>query len=224
MFVTGVIIVVVIRSCTLAIFENTAEKIIGEQVNKVSGAIICQMWESLDPNGSGTYDAEVAEEYLEIVQQYNYDFERANRALIQMTIKTLKTEYKKMPSFLIKKGRDSYGNDKHGIQVALEQELIEHYQSLETMEVIKKIEYLATLFYFFVVIGMVISCASFKNDKLFFIILVVVGAMSAGLLIESQGRYKYSVEPIWCVLVANAICILNNKVKKVYISWKVSDE
>lgn len=212
-FFAGILILLIARSLTLSAFEKIAEKTMGEPVNNVGGAIICQMWESLNPNGTGTYDEEAAEEYFDIVQQYDYDFEAVNQILLQDTITNIKTNINKMPSFLIKKGRHAYGDEKQGTYIALEDEIKDEYQDAFSKST-NNIIYIATLYYFMIVVGMVVSCATLKNDKLFLILLIVLGAMTAGLLVESQGRYKYGIEPIWCILAANAIYTIKIKIRK----------
>lgn len=42
--------------------------------------------------------------------------------------------------------------------------------------------------------------------------LIIAGAMSSQLLIESQGRYKYSIEPVWCVMAAMGVLFIINRI------------
>ena len=55
---------------------------------------------------------------------------------------------------------------------------------------------------------MIVSAIFVRNEHNHFILLCVLGGCLASLLVESQGRYKYSIEPLWCVPSAYGIYYL----------------
>lgn len=61
---------------------------------------------------------------------------------------------------------------------------------------------------------LIASAICVRNKYIFFILLCILGGGIINLVVESQGRYKYSIEPLWCRASVYGICCL--------FRWKVS--
>ena len=72
---------------------------------------------------------------------------------------------------------------------------------------------LDNLFYGFMVLCICISALLHKEKKIYFILLCILGCGLVSLLVESQGRYKYSIEPLWTVPTAYVLSHIMKKVK-----------
>lgn len=203
--ILGIGIIFLSRSICQTTITTVAERKLGVEAN--NGVVAAQMYVSLDPNGDGLWNAERVGEYQKIVKESDYDFSAANRQALKEVVQKVKDNLDKMPSFLLNKGTNAYSNDEDMLRWALDNQMNTDYHPyfISNIYIWKGI---STLFYAFCVLCLCVSAITLRDKYIFFIELVLVGAMLSGLLIECQGRYKYSIEPIWCILVANAIYIL----------------
>lgn len=202
---TGIILIVLVRSLVQTGGAMLAEKKLGIEAN--NQIIASQMYMSLDPNGSGLWDSEKLGEYQQIVKKHDYDFAAANREAMQEIVQRIRENLDKMPAFLLYKGTHAYGDDEELLTWPLDNSMNPDYHQyfIANIYLWKSI---SKLFYAFFVLCLCISAVTLRNRYIFFIELISVGAILSGLLIECQGRYKYSIEPLWCLLVANAIYVL----------------
>lgn len=201
----GIILILLARSAVQTGGAMLAERKLGVKAN--NQIIASEMYVSLDPNGNGLWDPERLGEYQQMVQAHDYDFDAANREAMQEIVRRIKENLDKMPSFLLYKGTHAYGDDEELLAWPLDYSMNPDYHQyfIANIYLWKSI---SKLFYAFVVACLCISAVTLRNRYIFFIELISVGAILSGLLIECQGRYKYSIEPLWCLLVANAIYIL----------------
>lgn len=202
---TGIILIVLVRSLVQTGGAMLAEKKLGIEAN--NQIIASQMYMSLDPNGSGLWDSEKLGEYQQIVNKHDYDFVAANREAMQEIVQRIRENLDKMPAFLLYKGTHAYGDDDELLTWPLNNSMNPDYHQYFIANIYLW-ESVSKLFYVFFVLCLCISAITLRNRYIFFIELISVGAILSGLLIECQGRYKYSIEPLWCLLVANAIYVL----------------
>ena len=203
--IAGILLMLFTRSMVQTGISVLAESKLGIEAN--NGVVTAQMYVSLDPEGKGLWDPERLSDYQEIVRENEYNFSDANKQAMQELIQKIKDNLGKMPSFLLYKGTNAYSDDADMLTWALDNQMNPDYHQyfIGFIFVWKGI---SNLIYVFFVLCLCISAITLRNKYVFFIELIVVGSILSGLLIECQGRYKYSIEPIWCVLIANAIYVL----------------
>lgn len=187
----GIILILLARSAVQTGGAMLAERKLGVKAN--NQIIASEMYVSLDPNGNGLWDPERLGEYQQMVQEHDYDFDAANREAMQEIVRRIKENLDKMPSFLLYKGTHAYGDDEELLAWPLDYSMNPDYHQyfIANIYLWKSI---SKLFYAFVVACLCISAVTLRNRYIFFIELISVGAILSGLLIECQGRYKYSME------------------------------
>ncbi len=188
------------------------------QIEANNGVIIIQMYATLDPNASGGYNEALNSEYAQMAAENNFDFEETNRIALGILKEKISRDFDKLPELLLRKGKDAYANDDAMFWWALEAEAGEEFKS-QFPGLYPTLIYLDNIFYTAVVLCM-IACVFFTRNKyIFFILLCILGGGMVSLLVESQGRYKYSIEPLWCLPSAYAICSLCRLKAGTIVSW-----
>ena len=160
------------------------------------------LYVTLDPDATGGYDLERYLEYFSIAEENDHDFKKTDKIAMEILTEKIKNGYKKMPSLLLKKGREAYVSDDHIFDVAFKLEANGSFQT--TFPWVRPvIGYVGMIYYIGIVLLLLLALLT-PNRYNFFVLLCILGGMLVGLLIESQGRYKYSIEPIWCIPAAYA--------------------
>lgn len=182
-----------------------------EQLNGImpnNNVIIMQMYETLDPDCSGGYDPERCRDYFTFLEKYEYDYRTANSMVIKALLNKMMRNSEKMPALLFHKGQVAYKDNRDMFSWAFSG--VESKFSEDIIDAIKKLVYVDKVYFNFIVILMMMTAAlAFKFKKeVYFGLLIILGGGVAGLLVESQGRYKYSIEPLWCIMAAVALCMI----------------
>lgn len=73
--------------------------------------VIAQMYWRLAPDGWGRYDAQRIQEYSDLVEAHDYDFDSANHDAMQILIGKIQAAYYKMPKLLLRKRIASYADN-----------------------------------------------------------------------------------------------------------------
>lgn len=185
---------------------SLAEHELGIEVNN-DGVIYKQMYTTLAPDAPGDYNEALIAEYMQMAEDNDFDFAQTNKMAMEILWERIRADYKKMPNLLLRKAKMAYENDSVMFFWAFEKGLDkEEYEQFA--DVIGAAIGLDTFFYLFMLIGIVISAVTVRNKDIFFMLLCILGGMMVSLIIESQGRYKYSIEPLWTVPVAYSIYML----------------
>lgn len=176
-----------------------AESRLGVKANNGNAVYL---YVTLDPDASGGYDLERYLEYFSIVEENDHDFKKADKIAMDILKEKKKNGYKKMPSLLLKKGRAAYVSDDHMFDIVFGSEAKESFQA--TFPWVRPvIGYVGMIYYIGIVLLLLLALLT-PDRYNFFVLLCILGGMLVGLLIEGQGRYKYSIEPIWCIPAAYA--------------------
>ena len=167
-----------------------------------NNVVISSMYGTLDPDSTGEFSQKGDDEYFEIVRKNNYDYDAANKEALSILWSKIKEKPEKMPALLLRKGRTSYSDDGSMlfwafVMNAKDEETFTIYRSW-----IQIIWYIATIYYCMVVLCIIGAMLYKANRYKFFLGLVIFGGIMVNLIIESHGRYKYSIEPVWCVMAA----------------------
>lgn len=200
--ILGIVLILTARTAVCSGTAYFAEKILG--VSTSNGVIYWQIYETMDPTGTGSYNEEKFDEYLAIIEKHNYDFEKANKEALAVTIHKLKENIHLIPRFLLYKGGNSYCNDRSMLVWALSTEVKQECRE-QISRWLRWISPISVVYYLCVAICLLFSCVKMRDRYIFFCILVILGAIVSGLLIECQGRYKYSIEPLWCLVAADGL-------------------
>lgn len=167
-----------------------------------NNVIIAQMYGTLDPNSSGNYNREGNEEYYAIVEKHNYDYSAANKEALGILKSKIEKDFYLMPSLLLRKGTTAYVDDAAmmfcGLVESINDEgIITNYRAITQI-----IWFVASVYYCMMVCFTLFGGIYNRNPKKTFIMLCLIGTIMVSLVVECQGRYKYSVEPLWCLLAA----------------------
>ena len=169
------------------------------------GVVAIHMYATLVPNAPGDYNGPLNEEYKALAAKNGYDFKATNKEAMGILADRIKAQPEKMPDLLLRKGRMAYGNNDAMFFFALEKELGEEYY----LKAEKFIGVLKTVDLYYYMLMVVLACMAFfgikKNKRAFFLELFVFGGGMVSLLVESQGRYKYSILPVWILLAGFAV-------------------
>lgn len=161
-------------------------------------------------------------EYFRIAEENDYDFRKTDKVAMNILTEKIKNGYEKMPKLLLHKGREAYVSDEHMFDIALKAETNETFQSTFAW-VLPIIKYMGMIYYMMIIILLLLS-TMIPNRYNFFILLCILGGVLVSLLIECQGRYKYSMEPIWCIPAAYALVYWNKNSILVYVMNKLGGQ
>lgn len=184
-----------------------AENKLGVEGN--NGVVIIQMYETLDPDSDGKYNVELNTQYAQMAEANNYDYDLTNKMAIKILSDKIKKGYNKMPTLLLNKGKNAFSNNSNIFSWAFLSEVdTMMYNQLAGWYLVYL--FVDIIIYVMVVLGIIISAVFGRNRGVYFILLCIAGGIMAILLVESQGRYKYSMEMIWTIPAAYSFYILIN--------------
>lgn len=193
------------RIGTLQAMSVGAKRIIGTMAG--NNVIIAQMFTTLDPNTSGSYNEQGNAEYEQIVIKNHGDYSKANKEAMSILWQRIRKDIHKMPSHLLKKGTESYADDSSMLYWALRLGYVKGSENEPASFGIRLLWEIARLYYSFIIVVIIFGCLVKPQKGKFFLMLSMIGSLCVGLLVESQGRYKYSIEPCWAILAA--VCFQN---------------
>jgi len=205
-------IVVLLLSRTVAHIGLTAALNHSTGLQMHENIVVGQMYWSLDPDGWGGYDKEGIEAYYDLIEKHDNDLELANREALQILWGKIRAGYYKMPTLLLKKGVSSYADDE-ALFYWPNASIIPAFQNTLS-GIFSILQSVGRTFYLTIVLCLLL-CTLFRKRDIFFVLVIIVGAVAANLLIESQGRYKYVVEPLWTVAAAYAFYALADKTREI---------
>lgn len=190
---------------------NFVSERVGEGIP--DNGIYLHMYTSLDPDGTLSHNEELGNEYVELFINNEYDLDKTHK----MALDVIKQRIEKDPIgfiklLLLKASRSYISGDQEIIEWAyVEYKEDERMKIYPMITIAQEIDY---IFYAGMVVMIIVATLLEKRANFFFVVLVIIGAMSSQLLIESQGRYKYSVEPLWCVATVIGIFCLKQIIQK----------
>lgn len=174
----------------------------------------CYINVGLSSKSKGFYNDEVYQEYFDKLEETNYDFNKTNKFIINNLSKDLKSNYKEVIPMLYKKATVNLGKDNTKI-IWVENSLNENYAFVKN--VLKVSQNITNYYYVLLAICAIIGIYSLrkeKNIKIIFICLCIIGTNLELLLVESQERYRYAIEPMTCIVSSIGLANLFGRVKK----------
>lgn len=194
------LIFILMRSVVSSVILSHSEKILGASVG--NNVVVAQMYATLDPNTTGEYNEQGNNEYYQIVSKHNYNYKEANAEAISILKGRILADLEKMPKFLISKGVTAYVDDASLLFWGLVTSAKDDETFYIYRAIIQILWHLSILFYAIVVLLVIIGGVVKPNNRKTFLAICIVGAICVSLLIENHGRYKYSIEPVWCLLAS----------------------
>lgn len=190
--------------CSFSLMKTVAFYGVETQVGNTVGRNIapCYLNVGLNSAGNGGYDAELYDEYFSTLEEENYDFEKTNTQIMDQLKKDICLNYRLLPDKLLYKAERNFSGDYD--------KMLWVKNSIAEKQVIKMISwitdygfYMAEWYWLF--IGVLVLCGIIwtvfeKNDAALYIVACVIGVAMELLLVESQERYRYAIEPMFCLL------------------------
>ena len=106
-----------------------------------------------------------------------------------------------VPQLLRNKIVNAYKDDEEAISWAFAAMSEEKRTCSVLFEAVKKVD---NVYYIvissFAIIAVLFLLLGDKDKYEFWFLLIITGGMLLSMIIESQGRYKYCVQPLWCLL------------------------
>lgn len=211
----GIYVVVL---CSFILMKTAVFSGLETQVGNTVGRNIapCYLNVGLNSVGNGGYDADLYNEYFSTLKEKNYDFENTNTQIMEQIKKDIRKNYKFLPSKLWHKAEINFAGDCAKMQWVK--------NSIEGKQVIKMsgwIEsygfYMTEWYWLFVgvlVLFGIVWMIFEKNEATLYIVVCVIGVAMELILVESQERYRYAVEPMFCLLAGMGYFYGVQKVRK----------
>ena len=200
----GFFLIFALRTGVHSYFTQMAER---EFDAKVGGAIVvAQMYETMDPEfstGDLKHDMPLMNEYRQMVRDYGYDFSAANREALAILGQKISANMDKVPNLLFRKGVAANSSTNAVILWSfqgMDSDTRTAFQPLITL-----LSNLDQTYYICVILCILLCAVLCRNRYLYFILLIIVGGITAQLLIENGPRYKYSIEFAWCLAAAGGL-------------------
>lgn len=178
-------------------------------VSSIKGVITVQMYESLDPDSTGTYNKALHDEYYEMLKNNNYDYKKTNKSAMDILLNKIVNNPNKMSQLILRKGRLAYETEDSMLYWVFKEELLED-KRIELNKQISFIYIFNTIYYVAIVLLIVFVGFTNKNKFIFFILLSIFGGVTSHLLIEAQTRYGYSIKPIWCIVASYGVITISD--------------
>lgn len=186
-----------------ALIQKTELQFVSKYTNGMppDNGIYLHMYISLIPEGTVSHNYDKTEEYMQMYIDSNYDLNSLHKDVRHEVLRRFIDNPKGFIDLLMKKVNRSYlvGDWETNEWAFLEYPSKWQEEHEGFISFIQNYNY---LFYLGLVILLIQGFFSIHDISGLYIGLIIVGAMSSQLLIEAQGRYKYSIEPLWCVIAA----------------------
>lgn len=188
--------------------------------NQVGASVVkdvspCYLNVGLNSAGNGFYDSNLYSVYFNMYRENNYDYKKTNNEIMKQLKSDIKTNYRLLPEKFIRKAfvlqNDNIKLD--WIKISLSNDNIK--SNLDNIYSINNIYYLIIIC--FMLISLFLNIKA-KDNKLLFLYVFIFGSLLMIMLIETQARYTYAVQPLYCIctglLFSSILCRRNIKKNK----------
>lgn len=162
----------------------------------------CYLNVGLNSFGNGFYNDKLYNDYFNTLTENNYDYKKTNEIINYNLKKDIKKNYGLLPEKFFNKLKILFGNDNGKISYVSES-LKNSSLSTFQMSIINFVFWIDNIYYYLIVILMVFALVQIykeKNINAYFLYIAFFGSIFLILLIETQNRYKYCLEPIMCII------------------------
>lgn len=181
------------------------EYLVGDTVGR--NIIPCYLNIGLNSVSRGYYNDEIYQMYFDELEKNNLDFNKTNTNIMKFLYKDIKENYYQIPSILYHKTVTSFKSD--GSKLGWVVESIKAKNDNIYSKLIKKMVVPISHTYYIIIITLMMICLlanyKIKNNNTYLLLIFIFGVALLFLLTEAQGRYKYGIEPIMCVLASGGL-------------------
>lgn len=210
------LIIIFSFSISKGIILNSIEKMVGSSIG--NNIIPCYLNVGLNFDSNGKYDSDSYRIYFDTLKNTNYDFSETNE-IIMLNIKNrIINRYKEIPNLLNIKAKVIFQKDDN--KLLWVKNSINSKQVVQVSQFIENsLSKISNVYYLILILASLFSVfytLKYSNQNLLFIILCIVGVALELLLVEAQERYRYAIEPMFCILSGVGLYYLKKKVGKLY--------
>lgn len=208
-----VIIIVVFCVMKSMIFVGV-DNLVGSTVGR--NIAPCYLNVGLNSSGDGNYNPELYGEYFELLEKTEYDFNKTNSNIINNLKEDIEENYRLLPDKLLQKAERDFQGDREKLYW-VKNSLDEKSDTMYSIWIENKLYGITDIYWLFICIWMVFGILWMvlnKNDNTLYIVLCLIGTAIELVLVEAQGRYRYAMEPLFCLMAAVGIYYGVQKVKE----------
>lgn len=162
----------------------------------------CYLNVGLNSAGNGGYDERLYGQYFSILEKKDYDFEKTNAQIMGSLKKDLCENYRLLPDKLRYKAERNFTGDYD--KMLWVKNSIEEKQIIGLSVWIRSYGFHVAEWYWLFIgvlaLGGIIWMIFNKNESALYIAACVIGVAMELILVESQERYRYAIEPMFCML------------------------
>lgn len=187
----------------VGIREGIHQELLSFVSEKIGGitpdnGIFLHMYTSLDPSGTLSHNEELTEEYIELYTSTGCDPGAAHKRTMEVVRERIQENTLGFARLLLLKISRSYiSGNREILEWSCQEYTQEEGSKFKTF--VLAAGALDDILYAGMAVMIIIAVIFDGRREVIFMALVIAGAMSSQQLIEAQGRYKYSIEPLWCV-------------------------
>lgn len=160
----------------------------------------------IDEKAKGYYTPEIAADYFSLVESENYDYKEVNRIVKNKFKNDIKNNLNIIIPMLEAKHFTTTNSDY--IKIWLVYESMLENNNTKSAKIIKSFSNLNNNYYFviifFATVGIIYIYKN-KNINGYLIQIIIFGSTLVLLLIESQERYRYPLETLYCILAGGGV-------------------
>ena len=197
------LIIIISFTFTKSLMFLHVEDLVGESV--VRNAAPNYLNVGLNSKGTGHYDKALYDMYYDTYKSTNYDYKKANKIIMTNLKKDIKSNYDNIDDLLFLKAFTIISNDNSKILW-----VIDSLNSEKGIQIVNNTLIINQIYYIIITIAILMSLfinIKKKNIELFYIYIIIFGALLMLLLVEAQGRYIYAIQPLFYICAA--YCFLN---------------
>lgn len=181
------------------------ETLVGDKVGR--NIAPCYINVGLNSISKGNYNDQVYQMYFDVLEQNNLDFDKTNTIIMKSLYEDIKKNYQLLPKLFYHKTVTSFETDGSKLNW-----VVESIQAKKTNKISGFISQviipISHIYYIFVIIFMTVYLFvnnRLKNTDSQMLFIFIFGIALMFILTEAQGRYKYAIEPIMCLLAGAGI-------------------
>lgn len=176
-------VIICSRSITKTVIKTVAGHTLGVTVNTEN--MPCYLYVSLNPEGSGSYNKELYEEYFQFIRDNNFDYKRANKMALESLMERIgEASIEFLPQLLRNKIVNAYKGDEEAISwafAAMSEEERRTYNALcEIVIKADKVYYLVISS--FAIIAVLSLLIGHKDKYEFWFLLIITGGMFLSMI------------------------------------------
>lgn len=206
---------VVLCLCVLALFSTiTHIPIISAIADRpVNPSLVPYfIYIGLGGNNTGSWQPEIMTRYDSLIEEKKYNYEEANKIMLREALHSVKQRTAELPTTIWNKNKTVQATDEAKITWVEESARSANSHGLESM--LRSIVQPLNGVYFAAII--ILICAAIYSlwsenrirQNLTLLIILCIGYSTLLLIIEAQNRYRYIIEPLYCIVAAYGVASL----------------